>query len=50
MDQYECTNNVHESLKLYAVLTIITQIIICVFDDHFEKTAFMKKRPKIDVK
>lgn len=28
---------VHESLKLYAVLTIMTQIIICMFDDQFEK-------------
>lgn len=47
MDQYECTNNVHKSLKLYAILTIMTQIIICVFDDHFEKLPLWRRDQKL---
>lgn len=38
---------VHESLKLYAVLTIMTQIIICVFDDHFEKLPLWRRDQKL---
>lgn len=47
MDQYECTNNVHESLKLYAILTIMTQIIICVFNGQFEKLLLWRRDQKL---